>query len=217
MPSREQGKGRCLSQLPRTSRYLATLPAGLASYPDCVLKATYVRAAQDSLPDGITAQDFPFELQALLYHSPSDGDWISEVQMVALMHAMNDLVFDAEVDMLTWAEAGMVRMIEESPFRGFIAMTPPERFPRSLQWVWKNLREGSSAQVVHEEPGLVRGRFEYPAHMFDEFYTRVIASGFMAPMRISRAVNPRTTVSDWCPTSFELTVEYDGAGSADGD
>jgi len=108
-------------------------------------------------------------------------------------------------------------MLGASPVRGLSAMPPPERFPRSLQWVWKTLREGRSAQIVREEAGLVRGRFEYPAHMFDEFYTRVIASGFMAPLRISRAMNPRVTASDWCPTSFELTVEYDGASAAGGD
>ncbi len=209
MPGREKRAGARLEDLPRTSRYLATLPAGLASYPDCVLKATYARAAQASLPDGFTAQDFPFELQGVLYHSPSDGDHVPEVHMVALMHAMNDLVFDSEDEMIDWAERGMIRMLDESPFRGFVAMTPPDRFPRSAQWVWKTLREGSTIEVLEEAPGLVRGRIEYPEHMFDEFYTRVIAGGFLAPYRLSKAVNPRARASNWSPMAFELSIEYD--------
>src|SRR5262245_24327661 len=81
--------GECSTRL---AAYLAGLPAGLASWPDHVAKASLLRAGLRTRPiDPRAITGAPPRLRALVETPPLDSSWITEVEYCALSLLIADV------------------------------------------------------------------------------------------------------------------------------
>lgn len=84
------------NEFPELVRYLAALPSGIDSYPDCRAKASLYRSVADASPIREADRDaLPKPLLRLLTHPVPISSWIPEVHSHALMLAIYDRCFSS--------------------------------------------------------------------------------------------------------------------------
>lgn len=87
--------------LPQLETYLASLPRGVDSHPQCVQKASVSREFLRFLPTGGLSGQLPEQLEDLLARRLAASAWVPEAHASALLLAIHDLHFPGD-------EAGFV-------------------------------------------------------------------------------------------------------------
>src|SRR3974390_2161748 len=96
-------------RFPTVARYLARLPNGVDSYPDCKMKGSLVRSmlvghrveARDGLPSAVTH---------LLSFPPGSSDWVDQVAGRCVLRAVFDEHFRDAERFRVWAYENQRRL-----------------------------------------------------------------------------------------------------------
>lgn len=79
------------TSLPRLEAYLATLPAGLSSWPACRGKASLFRIANELAPVTTIPSSLPPSLVPYMRCTLPASEWVSELDYVLFTHALCDI------------------------------------------------------------------------------------------------------------------------------
>lgn len=181
--------------LKRLDAYLATLPKGLDSFPDCQVKASLQRTAMEYLcPSPELIQALPPALAASVKAAPTQADpWFSQVHSVALSLAVAD---HRNLDGPAWT--AFVRDGNRKIFNGFamrvlLAVASPSQLVLAGRVKWNTLRRGTRLEAEASGPRSAAVKLHMPPRVFPVDYLPVIEAGFLAMLELSRAERPRIT------------------------
>lgn len=196
---------------PTLTRYLASLPSGLGSFPDCRARAAlFLEALRDRPVDGAD-HDLPPRLRELIVSPPSPEQWLSEVEL----HALNLCVFDlhfgsAGLDAFgAWNRLRNRRLLKGSVYAPLFWLTPPARLALGLQNRWSAFRRGTQIEVRAQEPFRLRTRLLHAPGLFEPVTTRGVAEAFCAAVEVCGGRNVRATTAQLGPTCSDFDVRWD--------
>ena len=106
-------------------RYLAGLPAGLDSFPECLAKGSVLRSTLVQQPVERLATRLPASLRPLVTDPPVDSEWMSEVKFVAIYHAVSDLQGLSDDEVLSWARERNRALFRNPAYRILMAVSSP--------------------------------------------------------------------------------------------
>jgi hypothetical protein len=148
---------------PSITSYLDRLPAGIASYPECLVKASVFRNALEVKPLGPEVA-LPPEVRALVDHPPPVSVWIPEVQFNVITLAVRDAHFgeDDRDGYLGWVLDQNRKLLGTPLYRALFLLVSPERLLHGLEKRWGTFRRGTVLRLHAQAPGQVELRLVTP-------------------------------------------------------
>src|SRR5512133_524503 len=175
-------------------RYLAGLPAGLDSFPECVAKGSVLRSTLVQQPVAEIAARLPAALRSLVTDPPVDSEWMSEVRFVAIYHAVADVRGLSDADVMAWARDRNRALFRNPAYRILMAVSSPATLLRGATMRWSNWHRGSTLEIEGITDVGVRALLRFPPALFDDLLLRVFGEAFVAALELARAKAPAAAV-----------------------
>lgn len=156
--------------LPRLERYIAALPDGWASYPECAAKATLLHGALEMIPEDARGR-LPVPLLARVAEPALPTAWAPEVEMIAMVHAAVDLRGAPAL----WDEVvqANVALFGRREYQPLVRTGDPARVIEQVSRSWRLFHRGTTFECLETAPGravLVHG---YPPPLFPAIALRM--------------------------------------------
>jgi hypothetical protein len=195
--------------LERVDRYLAGLPAGLDSFPECMAKGSVLRSTLIQQPIDQLASRLPLPLRALVLDPPVDSEWLPEARFVAIYLAVADVRGFGDADVLAWARERNRALFRNPAYRILMAVSSPATLLRGATMRWSNWHRGSTLEVEGVVDIGVRALLRFPPGLFDPLMLQVFGEAFVAGLELARAKNPASKVELIEPGVARYLVSWD--------
>lgn len=167
------------------SAYLASLPSGLESYPECQIKGAFSRALLAALP--AAPRGLPGPLAELVDAPPLVNSWIHEVHHQALIAGIIDRLYPARVDAFMALMFSVQRdVLGGRIYAPLMQLISPARLLAHAARRWSNFHRGSRLIVERRSPTAARVTVEHPPRLYTEVGRLGLAQGFCAAIEASR-------------------------------
>ncbi|MCZ7677693.1 MAG: hypothetical protein M5U28_02505 [Sandaracinaceae bacterium] len=154
-------------RFPSAAAYLARLPEGLASHPQCVVKASVLRDVADARPlgpDDLAA--LPGPVAQLVREPPPVSSWVPEVHALVAMIAIRDRHFaPGEIGLSAyeeWTYERNKKLLARPLYRALFLLLSPERLLRNVGNRWAMFRRGSRLELVERSASSATVRLSFP-------------------------------------------------------
>jgi len=162
-------------RLPHLERYLAELPDGWASFPDCVAKATLLQQTQALLPEGLD-DAVPERIARRLAEEAPPTAWVPEVEHIAFVLAIADLREHAGRSRESlWAELSEEnrKLMARREYRSLLQTGAPERMFRQLEQGWHRFHRGTEFACTEATVASARLELRFPPTLLPELALRM--------------------------------------------
>jgi len=190
---------------PQLARYLARLPQGLDSYPQCTVRAATMIAALDLL-DLEGTRGLPEPVRALVEAPPHRSRHIPEAHNLAFFSWLRDERFEGEEGYLTFTDAVFHRFYAMPLYRVAFMMGRPDQVASASSRIWSWVRHGTRLEVTARGAQHVWLRVTTPPHLFDALHARVLCRGLAVAYRLTHG-QQHLAVSSHEQTSTELRMK----------
>ena len=191
-------------------RYLAGLPAGLDSFPECLAKGSVLRSTLVQQPIDELLARLPDALRPLVKDPPVDSEWMSEVRLVATYLAITDIRGYGDADVLVWARDRNRALFRNPAYRILMAVSSPATLLRGAAMRWANWHRGSVLEIEGILDVGVRAVLRFPPGLFDDLMLKVFGEAFVAGLELARAPSPVATVEQVEPGLARYLVSWGG-------
>lgn len=191
-------------------RYLASLPAGLDSFSDCLAKGSVLRSCLIQQPVEEIAARLPAPLRPLVTDPPVDSEWLSEVRFVAIYYAICDVRGYSDAELRVWARDRNRALFRNPAYRILMAVSSPGTLLRGASMRWSNWHRGSSLEIEGILDEGVRALLRFPANLFDATMLEVFGEAFVAALELARAPSPAVRVELAAPGLARYLVSWGG-------
>ena len=191
-------------------RYLAGLPAGLDSFPECVAKGSVLRSTLVQQPVAEIAARLPAPLRALVVDPPVDSEWMSEVRLVAIYLGVTDVRGYGDADVLAWARDRNRALFRNPAYRILMAVSSPATLLRGATMRWSNWHRGSTLEIEGITDAGVRALLRFPPGLFGDLMLKVFGEAFSAGLELARAPAPAASVELVAPGVARYLVTWGG-------
>ncbi len=181
------------SSYPRLDAYLASLPAGLGSYPRCSQKGSILRTWLAGAPLQAEEADLPPPLRQLITQPPLASAWIPETHANALYLVIADARFKTEADFLSFCRRRNAELFRTPMYRPLVVMGSPNIFFHALRIGWPLMHRGTTLTMVETGPGTATIRLASPAGVIPELVAKAYATSFRAAAEATRLVRECTS------------------------
>jgi hypothetical protein len=173
------------ASFPRVAEYLARLPDGVGSYPDCYAKGSIFRRLLESRPvRGVRSGALPEQIREVLSSPPLDGDWIPEAHLGCVCLAIADFHAMTDDDYLAWV--GPVNKKLFKGFHGFVmSLISVETAVRRGGGYWKMFHRGTQVTAEQLDERLWAVRMEFPPSLFAGLFLAQYAPVFRAGLEMA--------------------------------
>jgi hypothetical protein len=178
---------------PSYTRYLASLPGGLATHPDAQAKASLVRAFLEGQPADVLRR-LPEPLQPLVREPPIENAWIPEVQFCAFFHALCEALGHLPAARAAWIRSRNQSLFSGPLYRLLMTVASPERVLREAARRWGVFHRGSALDFEGFSDDGARVRLAFPPGLFDAFMLDAFSEAFAAALESARAKDPLVQV-----------------------
>lgn len=193
------------TRLPRLDAYLAGLPAGLASYPECTMDVGILRLCLARHP---VAVEFPAVLQPVVDAVRGGVQSLPEVEVRAGLAAVCDLQSVEPPDWGSRFKALRRALLHDRLLGPSLAVPGSAHFGRTLVRSWTALHRGCSIETLESDEHGVALAIEHPAGLLDELARADLAAHFEAAAELAGAANPVTRVDDATATGARVRVRW---------
>jgi hypothetical protein len=204
------GRGQVdAARFPCVAEYLAGLPEGLDSHPDCLAKASLYRSLLDGRSlRGADVATLPDPMRKLIEDPPPISTWIPEVHSHSVMLAVCDLCF-ADVDAFArYAYVTQRRLFEGRLYRALFRFAAPPMLLRGAALRWGGFHRGSQLLVESMQAERATIRLRHPPHLYDAISRRGLREGLRAILGLTRATNAAIEELDASPTGARVQVSW---------
>lgn len=177
-------------RFPVTARFLERLPAGVHSHPQCLVKASVLRDVVDSKPLApADLECLPQEVVQLVVEPRPLSAWIPEVHALTAMLAVRDLHFAPGTVGLKayerWTRERNRRLLGRPLYRALFLLLSPTRLLRGVGRRWSMFRQGSTLEMLSQEPGKASLQVVYPSFLFDDTVARGLTGALVAATELA--------------------------------
>ncbi len=203
-----------VSMLPRVSTYLASLPNGLDSYPQCQSKAEVGLVLRDRLM-AAAGPAFEAMVSKQVLASMDSSSWIPTTLVTAIHLAARDAVFPSDDALLTWAYEDAVATYRRPAFRALMLLMSPTLLVMGVAKRWSSFSRGtelrSTSSTQEGNTRLIHLELTYPAHLFSNLELQIIGCGFRAALAAASAKEPTVSALESGNTSTVFTARWTAA------
>ncbi len=176
------------ARFPRLAEYLAGLPQGLATHPDCQAKGAMVRVLCPASPL-VPETGLPDEIRRLLVTPPLNSEWVQDTHFFGALLALADLHgFDAG-RYATWVLEGS-RNLFKSPVYKVLSLASPSMLLSLGGATWGSTHRGTQLAIedgpVHGKSGAARLTFP-ERHLTNPDVLTAIRAGLQVALELSNA------------------------------
>jgi hypothetical protein len=165
--------------LTRTESYLASLPNGLDSFPEYVVKAAPYRHYLSSIDFGAEARYMPPSLRALVEDPLPMSSWMPEVHACAFMLAVRDLLFSDDESVYTSALRSNRQLFSGPLYRALFFFLTPEKMFQHAESRWASMHRGMTLKTQATSATSATFRVDYPPHLIETLMAHCLLSGFV--------------------------------------
>jgi uncharacterized protein (TIGR02265 family) len=194
------------ARFPIASQYLASLPAGEASYPQCVVKGSVLRAIVDSSPIPFPSDELPATLAELVQTPPLPNQWVSEVKFNALMLAHEDLIPSAMFR--EWVYSRNRKLFSSSLYRILFLVVSPERLLSQMTSRWAAFRRGTELAIVSSASKHFVVDLRYPPFLYDKHVLANVTVAVTAALDAAGGHDPRVRLAEIGETSARFDIRW---------
>jgi len=193
---------------PCVHAYLERLPAGLASYPECLAKASILRDMLATRP--LAADDVPPELTELVLHPPPVSSWIPEVWFCTAASAIYGRHFGGrDLDgYVQWIEGFNEVLFRKPLYRVLFALISPSRLVAGAANRWAAFHRGITFELVERTPLSVLVRLDFPPYIYGIEMLHALSAGLRAAIRVAGGHDPSTEIALTTATRAEYWVRW---------
>jgi len=198
--------------LPSVQAYLARLPEGVDSYPQCMIKAAPLvdQLAMKPLPDALLGE-LPERVVELVRNPPMVSAWIPEVVAMTYSISIRDCFFPpgvGDVAYEAWAYERNRRMLSTRLYRALFLLVSPDRLFKQIGPRWSRMRRGSELEVLEHRAGFVRLQTRYPPYLHDDSVALGMKGAFRAVAELAGAKDVRAERPKVSETTTEFTIRF---------
>lgn len=180
--------------------YLASLPNGLDSYPECEHKGEPLAVWLRQSAAGGLAPRLPREVAAFLDPGRAFPDWVPEVHANVLYLAIRDARFEDDESFVAHAHRCNRAVLDTPTNRLLFWVAAPKAILRAAGARWRSLHRGSSIEVLFAKDTSAQVVLRYPACLFPAIVLRGTATGFVAALANAGARDVRLDLVRAGPT-----------------
>lgn len=183
--------------LPRLAAYLADLPDGLDSYPECRSKASLHRAFLDekALPP-LAPGALPEPVRELVEAPAAVSSWIPTVVHHSVLLVVRELCFEDDESYCRHAFESQRKIFRGPMYRLLLVAMPVDTVLRGIAYRWKAFHQGTQLEVLERGDGEAHLRLRYPPRLYNELGLLGLASGFRAALDAMKATDPKVEVTE---------------------
>lgn len=186
---------------PRLAAYVAGLPAGLDSHPECLAKASLCRALLDGMPAPLPApSDLPDPAARLVAHPPA-AMWMPEVQVMALALTIADQYRMSDGEYLGWLKQRNRSLFRTLMYRALFAFLSPASLAPKAAARWAAVHRGSELTCELVAPGLAELRLTFPPRLFAPLLLQSFTAVFQAAIEHSNARTCEVSLTEIADTT----------------
>ncbi len=195
---------------PRLSAYLAALPAGLGSYPECQVKTSLSLTHLEGMPlPRPDPSQVPEPLSRYLARPPSSM-WMPEVEARALSIAVADHFRMTDAQYLGWVKAQNRTFFRSLMYRSVMSFISPSWIIPKATARWAAVHRGSVLAAEFVGPTDVDVVLTFPPHLFAGLALQQLVAVFEAVFEHSNARNPKVTLATVDETRAVYRAHWDG-------
>lgn len=187
------------STYPRVSRYIKSLPRGLASHPECECKASVYREALAAVPKPIDARGLDPLIADYLVNPMPVSTWVPEVVNTAIFLTMADMYFPTDTAFLDWVGAFSEATFRAPMYRILMAVASPNTLAQGAQRRWRTFHTGTELESV-VGPNGTETILRYPENTFDSLSLRATLRAIQSAYRASGARSSVVELVRFTPT-----------------
>ncbi len=185
---------------PRFTRYVAGLPNGLASYPQCTSKASLPLMLVKGMPAPLPRpEDVPDPLRRYLV-SPPSGMWVPEAESMALSLLIADHYRMTEVQHLEWLKNQNRSFFSSLMYRAVMSFFSPSALASKAADRWAAVHRGSTLTIHMVGPRDVDAVLEFPPRLFPMIALQQLTAVFEAALENSKARDSEVVVAELTDT-----------------
>lgn len=185
---------------PRVAAYLAALPSGWLSHPECECKASVYREALASLGRTFDTTGLDPLLADYVENPLPMSAWVPEVVNAGIYLAICDRAFGDEERFLDWVYRVAVTTFEKPMYRALFYIASPERLARSGATRWAAFHRGTEYSVEVQKGG-ARSAWTYPRNLLPRLVVLGSARAVQAAYRAAGAPKAIVRLVEHTPTS----------------
>jgi len=200
-----------MPSLPAVETYLASLPAGIDSYPEIVVKASVLAIFKNHIAMPDLVHQAPPQAARLLTDATTVTSWVPEVHFNVLAAAFYDLVFRDRGGFAAlegWATDQNVKLLGNPLYRVLFAAIGPKRLIHSVSVRWSVFRRGTALAVVRAAAKEVEVELTFPKRLEPPTTLYAFSGVFRAAMRIARVDAVSVTLTDERETSARWQIAW---------
>jgi tRNA A-37 threonylcarbamoyl transferase component Bud32 len=168
-------------------RWLATLPAGLDSYPEATQKGSVCAAFLEGVDLRPLEGRLPAPLAELLKYRPTAASWVSEVKATALYLACAEACFPGEAAYVDFARRTNRRLLGGPLYGMLFRALGTRRVLEGAASRWEHLHRGSRLEVVEHVEHRARVRLETPPNLVPPLIASCYGTVLQAVIEVSGA------------------------------
>jgi len=174
---------------PRVAGYIASLPAGLESYPHCVQKGSLSRMWLAESPPLREKAQLPEPLRRMIESPPLPSTWIPEVYANAIYLALLDEHFTSEDEFVSFCYRLNVELFRSPLYRAITMLPAATALLHATRLGWGFFRKGTSIAMPDSSDESVRIRVAWPPHVTPRVMARCFLTVFKAGVEATRVAS----------------------------
>lgn len=185
--------------------YLASLPAGLDSYPECTAKVALARAFVERLERAFPVSSLDAGLRASVDQPVSA--WMSEAASTAVFLAARPM-FKSDEEFLRWVADGDRELLSSPLYRALFWLVGPTRVLRTGAERWARFHRGTTLRIEDAQAGEVRARLTFPRGLFPPLAIEAYARSFQIALELAGASPCTCTVESHTPLDATFVARW---------
>lgn len=194
------------TRFPIAAQYLAALPAGEASHPQCMVKGSVLRSMLETSPVPFPVEGLPASLVTLLEVPPLPSEWVSEVKFNTLMLAHEEVM--PERVFREWVYSRNRKLFSSSLYRILFLVVSPERLLSQMTSRWAAFRKGTELMIVDRTSKHFIVDMRYPSFLYERRVLANVCVAVTAALDAAGAHATQVTVCDIGETKARFDIRW---------
>jgi hypothetical protein len=192
---------------PRLAEYVARLPEGLRSFPECRAKASLLRALLEARGDRPLPGAGPPELLNLLSEPPTPNVWISEVHFVAIHYLLADTDRASEKEVIEMTYRASRSLTESRMYSALAKVASPGIMFRGAVTSWGLIHRGVRL-TAKSTSGHASAWLLHPPHLYPRVAHVSAGEGFRAVIEAANGQAVVVTLRESRPDGAEYEARW---------
>lgn len=198
-----------MGAFPRVDRYLARLPRGLGSHPECLTKASVFRIFCESRSiRHFPWEQAPAEVATLLRTPVPYTEWLPETHVMATILAIADHHKLSDAETVHWFHDANATLLGNRMYRALLSLASPSLFIAAAPKGWALFHRGSGIGVV-QRGNTASVTLRFPPYLYCELVRQGLGEGFKIAVSMSRAKHTQVEIVGSTPRSTEYLLSWD--------